>query len=353
MGGTGDGGLSESLLRDDHPRLVLGRVSNEPGEQLPWGWPCAFHTLSAVVGIAGLVWHCVRLHADPCQGTAAEQLCGPDGPVGDKYWLLKAGVLLSTWELLLQGGYFVSAAGCDWMVGHEATLLGLKRAASDVAGSGLLPPVERGERLLGPHYKHTCCGWRFHLARLDAKSERTLRWRDHCFSLVYTVCMVLLIFYWAVVFPTQSDVREDVLKGPVTFMINLLVHGWSAFVLNVELVIVHHVNDSLMRDMLFLLTFGVLYGVGVFVAHELTTIVDPDDGDLGVWPYPAVQRWAHQNMGTGLVLYGGAALTAFLIALLLRVVNNRIWRRRIVLEMKHVREVGLHQAALGGGRPSY
>ena len=132
MGGTGDGGLSESLLRDDHPRLVLGRVSNEPGEQLPWGWPCAFHTLSAVVGIAGLVWHCVRLHADPCQGTAAEQLCGPDGPVGDKYWLLKAGVLLSTWELLLQGGYFVSAAGCDWMVGHEATLLGLKPPAPSI-----------------------------------------------------------------------------------------------------------------------------------------------------------------------------------------------------------------------------
>jgi hypothetical protein len=314
----GGGGLTKQLLRDDEARLVLCRLENVAGSRLPWGYLCSFHLLASAAGLGSLGWHVARLVADPCAGTADQVLCRSVR----HYWLLKAAVLLSTWELLMQSVYFVTASLCDWIVGQEATLLGV--TASDVAPGA-------------PEYAHHCQGWRFHLARVDAQSERVLRWRDRMFSLVYPICMLLLLLYWCVIFPSQPLERDSALASVGDFMGTLMVHGFSALALHAELLLTHHTISGLGRDMLALFIVSGLYVGTVVVCNNFSKI----------WPYPAVQAWAAQRWWQGLLFYGGAALVLLLLACILRVLSKCVWRRRIRQEMQHARALSIHQAASG------
>jgi hypothetical protein len=242
MRGAGGGDARSGLLRDDEPRLFLGDEEATPGTRIQWRGLFAWHMVAALVPLASLVYVAARTIDDPCDGREdLKPQCERD-----YYWILILLTKLSVWELAVAGGYFAYAARCDRSAGQEATYLGA--VDSQQASYGSTDDAGDEKRAAAPLYPHSCCGWRFHLCRVDSYTERMLRQRDHLFSLAWPISIFVVVGYWTLLFPCTPnlqltggcEVQEAALASPWDVVQTALQHAFSAAMLQVELFIVHH-----------------------------------------------------------------------------------------------------------------
>lgn len=202
MRGASGGDARSGLLRNDEPRLFLGDIGAPPGTRVQWRGAFAWHLVAALVPLATVAAVVVRTIRDPCEDRndlrpACEQ---------PHYWIILLATRLAVWELAIAGLYFAYAASCDRMAGQEATYLGAMESQQAPATRYGSTDSSAEESLnAAPPYPHSCCGWRFHLSRVDSHTEDKLRRRDRLFSLAWPISIFVVIGYWAVLFPCYPE----------------------------------------------------------------------------------------------------------------------------------------------------
>ena len=326
MGGNSGGDVLRSgLLRRDEPRMFLGADDAAPGsgvhaEKCPagrcasCGEPIMFwaHVVCALICVGSFVLLIIRAYGDPCDGREdlEPQCLSPEEGGVRFFWALMLVTKPTFMEMLLLSAYFVMAANCDRQVGREATYLG---DAPSPAGSH----PERGVREPAPPpAANPCCCCRFLLARVDSQSEKSLSRRDGLFALAWPITTGWVALYWAVLFPCYGWKEEDgcelqkaALRSPLTFVQTVLVNVVCFFMLQVDLLVAHHSSRKILWDLILLVfVIGAYAGASALVREK-----------AGVYPYPSVQRWAHDHGPGRLVLaYGGLAAALIQLALLYR-----------------------------------
>lgn len=238
MRGSGGGDARSGLLRNDEPRLFLAAEDAAPGTRIHWNGMFIGHIVAALVPLASLAYIAIRTYQDPCDNREdLEPQCKYQ-----YFWLVLLGSKLSVWELAISGVYFAHAARCDRLAGQEATYLGAVDS-QQAAGYGSMRET-RG----APVYPHGCCGWRFHLCRVDSYTDHMLKGRDHLYSLAWPTNVFFVIGYWAFIFPCTDpdgsgggcEVYEAALASPWDLTQTILQHVFAAMMLQVEFFIVHH-----------------------------------------------------------------------------------------------------------------
>ena len=294
MGGNSGGDVLRSgLLRRDEPRMFLGADDAAPGsgvhaEKCPTGRcascgePIMFwaHVVCALICVGSFVLLIIRAIDQPCDGR--EDL-KPECEEKPFFWALMLVTRPTFMEMLLLSAYFVMAANCDRQVGREATYLG---DAPSPAGSH----SERGVQEPAPPAANPCCCCRFHLARVDSQSEKSLSRRDALFALAWPITTWWVAVYWAVLFPCYGwkgedgcQLQEAALRSPLTFMQTVLVNVVCFFMLQVDLLVAHHSSRKILWDLILLVfVIGAYAGASALVKEK-----------AGYYPYPSVQNWAH------------------------------------------------------------